>query len=158
MRNIANKSFYDNLPKKRMAAGVLFFNEKDEILILKPNYKETWNIPGGIVEGDESPMRAAIREVKEELGLEISEPEFLCVNYVSHSGEENESLQFLFKGGTLDSEQIGSFKIPNDEIIDYKFVKTKEIQNFLNDKLKWRINECQEALKKGIAIYLDFPE
>jgi hypothetical protein len=38
-----------------MAAGALFFNHRDEILILKPTYRDDWLIPGGVVELDESP-------------------------------------------------------------------------------------------------------
>ncbi len=32
--------YYKRLPKKRMAAGCLFFNEEEEILIVKPSYKD----------------------------------------------------------------------------------------------------------------------
>lgn len=61
---------YKNLPKKRMAAGCLFLNDKKELLILKPSYRETWNIPGGVIEENESPLAACKREIKEELGIE----------------------------------------------------------------------------------------
>ena len=39
--------YYKNLPRKRMGSGALFFNSKDEALIVKPNYKDHWEIPGG---------------------------------------------------------------------------------------------------------------
>ncbi len=35
-------SLYEQLPKKRMAAGALFLNERQEILIVKPAYREFW--------------------------------------------------------------------------------------------------------------------
>jgi 8-oxo-dGTP diphosphatase len=36
------------LPKKQVGTAVLLFNTKGEILIVKPDYKEGWLVPGGI--------------------------------------------------------------------------------------------------------------
>ena len=43
------------LPRKRMAAAVLFFDAADRLLLVEPTYKPTWELPGGTVEADESP-------------------------------------------------------------------------------------------------------
>lgn len=150
-----DKSFYDNLPKKRMAAGVLFFNDKEELLILKPSYKDHWTIPGGVINKNESPRRAAIREVKEEIGLDIPAPEFLCVSYVPDYEEKGESLQFLFVGGVLSEEQIKNIKIQKEEIIDYKFIKIDEVPHFISGNLGRRLDKCKEAFKNKTGIYLE---
>lgn len=63
-------SEYDRkLPRKRVAAGVLFFDADGRVMLVDPVYKDPWEIPGGAVEWDESPRDGAVREVKEELGL-----------------------------------------------------------------------------------------
>jgi len=72
--------YYDSLPKKRMASGVLYLNEVRELLIVKPTYRDHWLIPGGVVEINESPLQAARREVKEELGIDAGDLEFICVD------------------------------------------------------------------------------
>ena len=72
MQFIDPKIYYQNLPKKRMAVAALFLNEAGEVLILKTSYKKYWTLPGGVVEHDESLMTALIREVKEEVNLDIS--------------------------------------------------------------------------------------
>ncbi|MGW6244366.1 NUDIX domain-containing protein [Streptomyces roseolus] len=42
---------YDRgLPRKRVAAGVLFFDDAGRVLLVDPVYKEPWEIPGGAVE------------------------------------------------------------------------------------------------------------
>jgi ADP-ribose pyrophosphatase YjhB (NUDIX family) len=38
-----------------MAAGALLFDEDGRILLVEPTYKPYWEIPGGVVEADESP-------------------------------------------------------------------------------------------------------
>jgi 8-oxo-dGTP diphosphatase len=59
------------LPMKRMAAGGLFLNADHHLLIVKPIYREGWQVPGGIVNADESPLTACRREVREELGIDV---------------------------------------------------------------------------------------
>lgn len=71
-------SFSEQRPKKRMTAAVLFLNTQNEILIVKPVYRERWLLPGGIVEKDESPRQACIREIREELGFVSAIGKLLC--------------------------------------------------------------------------------
>lgn len=48
----------------------------------KGEFKDLWEFPGGKMELDETQEAALIREIKEELDIEISVDEFLCtVNY-----------------------------------------------------------------------------
>ena len=77
MENIA---YFENLPKKRMAAGVVFFDANKNLLVVKPTYKDHWTIPGGVIEENESPYETCVREVKEEFGLEIKTLTFLVVD------------------------------------------------------------------------------
>jgi len=96
--------YYQKLPKKRMGVGALIFNEKDELLIVKPSYKDRWSIPGGVVEENESPRNACIREVMEEVSIELKHVRFLCIDYTRANSDKDESLQFIFYGGKLDAE------------------------------------------------------
>lgn len=75
------KDFLATLPKKRVASGALFFDKNNAILMVKPTYKTTWEIVGGVVESNELPMNACIRETKEEIGLSISTLTLLCLEY-----------------------------------------------------------------------------
>lgn len=49
--------------------GTMFF-ENNKLLIDKPRKRPTYQMIGGRVENDETPMQAAIRECHEELGIE----------------------------------------------------------------------------------------
>lgn len=150
-----SESYYQNLPKKRMGAGALFFNQNSDILIVKPSYKDHWSIPGGVVEENESPRIACIREVKEEIGLEIRELKFLCVDWTSPVEKKGESLQFIFFGGALDAGQIHSIQLAEQEISEYKFLSLEKALPFLSGKLGERISKSIEALKNDTALYLE---
>ena len=54
----------------RAAAGALFFDDSGRVLLVRPTYKPSMDIPGGYVEPGETPYEACVREVQEELGIE----------------------------------------------------------------------------------------
>lgn len=141
-----------------MGAGAFIFNTKGELLIVKPNYKEYWLIPGGTVDENESPRAACLREVKEEIGLDLPKIIFIAVDYTPAVGEKNEALQFSFYGGVLDDMQINSIKLQASELDAYKFVSVQEAFDLLgglNRNLGKRLSKCVEVIKTGTAVYLE---
>ena len=147
--------FYKNLPKKRMSAGAVIFNEKNELLIVKPSYKEGWSIPGGIVDENESPRAACLREVKEEVGIELPHVKFLCIDYMTPRDEKGEFLIFIFYGGVLDQDQTARIKIQQDEISEHRFVNLEDARELLRSNLSRRVPKCVEALRNNTGIYLE---
>jgi 8-oxo-dGTP diphosphatase len=147
--------FYKTLPQKRVSAGALIFNKKGKIIFVKPNYKDHWSIPGGIGERDESPRQTCIRETKEEIGLDISNMKFLCVDYVPAFDEKIEALQFIFDGGVLDDKIINIVKLQKKELDEWKFMSFDEASPLLSERLRRRIPKCVEVLKNKSPVYLE---
>jgi len=75
-----------------LVAACVFVNEAGAVLITKrPEGKPLaglWEFPGGKVEADETPERALIRELKEELGVDVSAPGLTPLTFVSHTYPE----------------------------------------------------------------------
>jgi 8-oxo-dGTP diphosphatase len=147
--------FYKSLPKKRMAAAVLFQNERDEILIVKPTYRPEWLLPGGTIEADESPRRACEREVQEEIGQALPIGNLLSVDYMPQEHEKTESLQFIFDGGRLSTEQIQAIRLQEEELSEYRFSPVEEAISLLAINVARRIRPSLKALQANGAVYLE---
>lgn len=122
------KAFEQTLPRKPAGAGVLCTNAEGKVLIVVPTYKPEWEIPGGTVENNESPKQACMREVQEELGIELPVGGLLQLNYREESDHLGELFLFLFDGGVLSEEQIASIKLPLDELSNFHFMTLDEIK------------------------------
>lgn len=147
--------FGGTLPKKRVGATVLFFNQANEILLVKPTYRDDWLTPGGTAELNESPSQACKREVSEELGLDLPIGRILCIEYQSSHDHRVENIQFIFFGGTLTEDVVKSIRLPLDEITGFKFCELSMAAKFLNYKLHRRVKHAVIALRKGQVVYLE---
>jgi 8-oxo-dGTP diphosphatase len=141
-----------------MGAGCLFFNTEGKILVVKPIYRDTWNLPGGVVEANESPQNACIREVREEIGIEIKPERLLCIDYTSQNEQAIESLQFIFFGGILAQETISGIEIATDEISAYQFLPPKQALTLVSNKLARRVNKCLTISERDEMLYLEDQE
>jgi 8-oxo-dGTP diphosphatase len=138
-----------------MASSALFLNPTGQILIVRPTYRPYWLLPGGSVEEDESPREACIREVKEELGIDIPLMNLLGIDYLSRENEETECVQFAFYGGTLSTSQIHTIVLPEVELSDYRFLPLEEILPILSPKLARGLPYYVEALRRDAVVYLE---
>ena len=148
-------NYYETLPKKRLAVGVLLLDGQGHVLVVKPTYRAYWLLPGGVVEDNESPKQACRREVQEELQLQIAIDRLLCVDYLPKENEQSECVQFVFYGGLLSQKQIRSIVLPVDELSAYRFSSYKEALQLLGTKLATRLPHCFQALQKNTVTYLE---
>jgi 8-oxo-dGTP diphosphatase len=155
MQNLPDPIFYESLPKKRMAAGCLFFDQQGLVLLVKPTYKPNWEIPGGIVELNESPLQCCRREVQEEIGLTQAIGDLLVVDYNHPSGARTESLMFIFSGGVLAPGEIASIRLRSEELSEWKFFAPGALPPEITPTLRRRVlAACRQAAGAG-GVYLE---
>lgn len=124
------------------------------MLLVKPTYKEHWDIPGGLVEAGESPREAARRECIEELGREIEVGDLLCVHYAEGTSTPGDGIMFVFDGGTSSASR-GTFVLPPEELCDVAFTPPDELGARLPPVMVARLRAAIEASRTGTIRYLE---
>lgn len=70
--DIVNKIKREEEPRGLQLIASAFLIEEGRVLLVKQRNHKFWTPPGGLVDSGEDPKKACIREVKEELGLDIT--------------------------------------------------------------------------------------
>ncbi|MGW4464526.1 NUDIX domain-containing protein [Micromonospora sp. NPDC004704] len=143
------------LPRKRMGSAVLLRDREDRILLVEPTYKDYWEFPGGLVEDDEPPYRAAVREVAEELGLSVAPGRLLVVDWVPPELGRTDGVMFVFDGGLLDPVREAEINLPADELRSWAWSTPEEAEQRLPPLLARRATAALLALTQGTTLYLE---
>lgn len=114
------------LPTHRVIGHVLFTDADGRILLLETNYKDDWELPGGVVEPGETPRMGAEREVLEEVGLVVRLGQPLVVDWMPPYLGWGDALEFIFDGGVLDAEASDQMR-PDNEIKAFHWVEPAEL-------------------------------
>lgn len=123
--------------------------------MVRPTYKDFWDLPGGYVEAGESPRSAVLREVREELGIEVEISELLVVDWAPADGEGDKIL-FIFRGNKLNDGV--RFSLATDEILEARYVADDELDTLTIPRLARRIRGAATAYEAGYARYLEHGE
>ncbi len=143
---------YD-VPRIPASAGALIFDQARLLLILKPNYKKGWTIPGGQVEPDgESPWEACRRETLEECGLEVVEGRLVCVDFLHPKPNRPGGMRFLFDCGAFTDRQLSSLRLDGTEIDEHRFLALPEATELLSGPVRRRVAAAAGA---DACIYLE---
>jgi len=122
--------------------------------MVRPTYKDGWDIPGGYVEPDESPAQAAEREVAEELGLQRRPGRLLVVDWAPHPAE-GDKLLFVFDGGTLTPTEVDGLQLGPDEIAEARYWLLDDVQQLAPARLVRRLELALKALMTGQTLYAE---
>lgn len=142
-------------PPRRVAAGVVIQNDFGEVLLVKPHYRDGWLIPGGLVEEGEYPLVACVREIKEELGIDIVPTRLLCLDYVGVYGSAPEGVMFIFDGGKISQSKIASIVLQESELTDARFMSMGDSLDRVSAVLRARLEMSYFALRDSSIYYLE---
>ena len=141
------------IPRIPASAGALVFDRAGRLLVLKPNYKKGWTIPGGQIEaGGESPWEACQRETREECGLEITSGRLVCVDFLRPKPNRPGGMRFLFDCGAFTDERLAEIKLQIAEIEESRFAELSEATTLLSGPLRRRVSAGVGAKR---CVYLE---
>jgi ADP-ribose pyrophosphatase YjhB (NUDIX family) len=128
------------------AASAVVVDQAGRILLHRRNDNDLWSIPGGAMEVGERIADAAVREVKEETGLEV-EPEALVGIYTDPrhvveygDGEVRQQFSVCFA-----CRVVGGDLAVSDESLEVGFFSSAEIEAMpMHESIRLRIRHYLE--------------
>ena len=153
-------AWHASLPGVVVTAGALIEDPAGNVLVVKPNYRDHWSLPGGICEYGEAPHAGCAREVAEEIGLSLPVGRLLCVDWQlalpAYGPGARPAVYFIFDGGTLPG--LSGIRLQADELDDCKFATPDALADLLPSFVLPRVRAAVAARATGCARYVPRPE
>ena len=147
--------FKDKLEDNEYTIGVqlIIFNENNEILITKRSNTKMvlpgkWECNGGAIEAGETPVEGLVREIKEELGINVDINKIIFLKTVIKDDKHNIKDIYLYK----DNIEIKDLDFSDNEVSDAKYVTIEEYMSMFNAgdivyNVDFDINDYQKAIE-----------
>ncbi len=143
-------AYIAGLPRVLAGAASLFRDADGRILLVEPNYRKSWALPGGTVESGtgEGPRQGARRETAEEIGLDVAPGRLLAVDWVRGAGRPP-IVAYVYDGGVLTPEQLAAIRLQEEELLSWRLVAPADLDVYLLGPLAGRVRAALEALTSG---------
>ncbi|MFF4488907.1 NUDIX domain-containing protein [Streptomyces sp. NPDC001544] len=144
-------AYIAGLPRVLSGAAALFRDAEGRVLLVEPNYREGWALPGGTVESDdgETPRQGARRETLEEIGLDVEPGRLLAVDWVHGTAERPPLVAYLYDGGVLAEEDFKAIRLQEEELLSWRLVPREELTAHLPGALGRRVLAALDVLVSG---------
>src|SRR5580765_6244517 len=150
MELLDRATFLATLPRKRVAAGSLIRDDQGRVCLVDPTYKDLWQLPGGMVEADESPRTGCRREVIEELGIDAEVGRLLLMDWVAPDEvDQHGALILVYDGGVWGADSIDLIVVPAAELHGHAFVAVGDLPVHLSPRNQARLRLALAALQDG---------
>ncbi|MFI6638015.1 NUDIX domain-containing protein [Streptomyces sp. NPDC050504] len=143
-------AYIASLPRVLAGAATLFRDAEGRILIVEPNYRQGWALPGGTIESEsgETPRQGARRETLEEIGLDVAPGRLLALDWVPGTARPP-LVAYVYDGGVLDAEQLAAIRLQEEELDSWRLVPVAELGGYLLGNLGRRVAAACAALESG---------
>ncbi|WP_330286739.1 NUDIX hydrolase [Streptomyces sp. NBC_00576] len=143
-------TYIAGLPRVLAGAAALFRDADGRVLLVEPNYREGWALPGGTIESDdgETPRQGARRETLEEIGLDRELGRLLAVDWVHIAGHPP-LVAYLYDGGVLDEDELKSITLQEEELLSWRLVAREDLSEYLQGSLGRRVLHALDVLAEG---------
>ena len=152
--------YYDdpNAPKANSlvpSVNVVVVNDAGEILMIRRTDNDNWAVPGGAIDLGESVAQAAVRETREESGIECeitgivgiySDPKHVLL-YTSN-GEVRQEFSIV-----LTAQPLSGQPTPSSESSEVRWVPVSEVRDYTMDRsMRIRVNDYLDRKQSPVII------
>ena len=137
-------AWYASVPKVALSANAVLRDPQGRIALVRNTYRDGWSLPGGVVDDNEPPADAAVREVREELGHEVvGEAKLLSVQWATRGTGPVQFLNLTFDVGLC--EDPSTLVPQEEEIAEIGFFPLDELPEGVRPFMRHRV----EAIVEG---------
>ena len=149
-------AWYASVPKLALSASAVLRDPQGRIALVRNTYRDGWSLPGGVVDDNEPPADAAVREVREELGQESEGPvALLAVHWAARGSGPQQFLNFTFDVGLCEDPSV---LVPQEEeIAEIGFFPLDALPEGVRPYMRHRIEALVANGFRGVA-YLEEKE
>jgi 8-oxo-dGTP diphosphatase len=149
---IDHDTWFAQLPGVVVSAGALITDPDGRVLLVKPNYRDHWTLPGGICEHGEPPHVGCAREVAEEIGLDLPIGLLLAIDWSQPYGlEARPIMHFVFDAGTIANGD--AIVLQAEELDEFRFTDAGEAGGYLAPFGVRRVGAALAARAAGATVY-----
>jgi len=144
--------------RARVAVAVLFLDETDRVLLVRPAGKPIWNIPSRYLRPHEAPAEVSVLIATEQLGITPVIGRMLVVDWSPDPDDgfpEAEKILFVFDGSRLTPETVARITPDPATVAEHGFHAPELITDLLVPRLAWRITAALSARAGGQNRYLE---
>jgi 8-oxo-dGTP diphosphatase len=146
-------AWYASVPKLALSASGVLRDRQGRIALVRNTYRDGWSLPGGVVDDNEAPADAAVREVREELGHETHAPvTLLAVQWAARGSGTQQFLSLTFDVGFC--EDPSALVPQEDEIAEIAFFPLDDLPEGVRPYMRGRIDAIVANGFSGVA-YLE---
>jgi 8-oxo-dGTP diphosphatase len=150
-----DRTWLASLPEVAIAAGAVITDPDDRVLLVKPNYRDWWTVPGGICEFGEPPHLGCRREVAEEVGIDCVPGPLLVIDWSQPYGTQSRPMMhLLFDGGQVTRGR--EIVLQESELDYYRFTAAEELAGYLAPRGLARVKSALRARASGGARYMPY--
>lgn len=107
----------------RISAKALIWNEMRDKFLITEEDNGIWELPGGGIDWGESPQDSIIREIKEEMGLEVTSVKNIPAFFLTFK-----NLQGAWRSNIIYETEVSHLNFtPSSECVAIKFVSPVEV-------------------------------
>ncbi|TGN85038.1 GNAT family N-acetyltransferase [Streptomyces griseoluteus] len=153
------EQYAETVMKATGFACVLFTDVHDRPVQLHGVYSAThpWQLVGGTMDPGERPWETAVRECREETGIELDSPPRLLATVYGLPGAEwpYSTMGLVFDGGRLDEARLRDIVLDPREHDEMRVLALPEWRPLMPPRDFARLSAVMEARRTGVAAYFD---
>ena len=133
-------------------SSAIIFDPDNRVLLVKHRLRGAWEWPAGGGKLGEPPHAAVVREIKEEVGIELSQPRLVTVYVRSLPGLASR-FNFTF-AEQVSAKTAAAVRLDKLELSDMRWATLEEAENLISPRLRRRFRVAVKAWQDGSVAYM----